>query len=207
MSASIETRYRVGGMHCATCAAKIETAVRRVPGVQDVSVSASAGTMRIRHEATTRPGQAVQSAVRQLGYSVQPAVISVPSASAVVTSCAHDDCCASHGPEHATENHRHGHGDKAPERGLHGHDHAITDASWYATPKGRLAVVCGAALAAAWIIAKLVPATAPWGFILAMAIGLVPIAQRMSALSVPARLPASWLAPWISGSIGVPRRM
>ncbi|MBN9921096.1 cation transporter, partial [Listeria monocytogenes] len=45
---SQQSRYRVDGMDCASCAAKIDTAVRRVPGVEDVSVSATAGTMTVR---------------------------------------------------------------------------------------------------------------------------------------------------------------
>ncbi|WP_429939716.1 heavy-metal-associated domain-containing protein, partial [Brucella melitensis] len=37
--------FRVDGMDCASCAAKIDTAVRRVKGVEDVSVSVTAGTV------------------------------------------------------------------------------------------------------------------------------------------------------------------
>ena len=40
--AATQTRYRVEGMNCAGCATKIDTAVRRLPGVEDVSVSATA---------------------------------------------------------------------------------------------------------------------------------------------------------------------
>ena len=32
-----QTRYRVEGMDCAGCATKIDTAVRRMPGVEDVT--------------------------------------------------------------------------------------------------------------------------------------------------------------------------
>jgi len=42
---NIVTRYRVQGMDCAGCATKIGTAVRRMPGVADVTVSATAGTL------------------------------------------------------------------------------------------------------------------------------------------------------------------
>ena len=34
-----QTRFKIGGMDCASCAAKIDTAVRRLEGVADVSVS------------------------------------------------------------------------------------------------------------------------------------------------------------------------
>jgi Cd2+/Zn2+-exporting ATPase len=44
-----------------------------------------------------------------------------------------------------------------------------------------LTIACGLAVALAWAVGRLVPATAPWGFIIAMAVGLVPIAQRAIA--------------------------
>ena len=46
--AAEQTRYRVEGMDCAGCATKIDAA-RRVPGIEDVSVSISAGTMILHH--------------------------------------------------------------------------------------------------------------------------------------------------------------
>lgn len=47
MTTAIQTRYRVAGMDCAACASKVDIAVRRLPGVEDVSVSVSAGTMLV----------------------------------------------------------------------------------------------------------------------------------------------------------------
>lgn len=41
---AVQTRYRVTGMDCGACAAKVEVAVRRLPEVESVSVSATAGT-------------------------------------------------------------------------------------------------------------------------------------------------------------------
>jgi len=39
MGVGIETtRFRVEGMDCASCASKVDTAVRRMPGIEDVSV-------------------------------------------------------------------------------------------------------------------------------------------------------------------------
>ncbi|MBN9138734.1 MAG: heavy-metal-associated domain-containing protein, partial [Phyllobacterium sp.] len=46
-AAPTQTRFRVEGMDCASCAAKIDTAVRRLPGVADISVSVTAGTMTV----------------------------------------------------------------------------------------------------------------------------------------------------------------
>lgn len=47
-------RFQVDGMDCASCAAKIDTAVRRVGGVKDVSVSVTNGTMTVNHDGTAR---------------------------------------------------------------------------------------------------------------------------------------------------------
>ena len=44
-AAARRTRFRVEGMDCASCAAKIDKAVRRIPDVTDVNVSVVAGTM------------------------------------------------------------------------------------------------------------------------------------------------------------------
>lgn len=43
-----ESRYRLEGMDCASCGSKIDTAVRRMSGVEDVSVSVAAGTMSVK---------------------------------------------------------------------------------------------------------------------------------------------------------------
>lgn len=47
MAAATDTiRYPVMGMDCASCAAKIEGAVRKVEGVGDVKVSIASSTLR-----------------------------------------------------------------------------------------------------------------------------------------------------------------
>lgn len=54
----LQTRYRVEGMDCAACASKITNAVRRVPGVDDVSVSVTSASMTVRHAETPGLGSA-----------------------------------------------------------------------------------------------------------------------------------------------------
>lgn len=65
-----QSRYRVKGMDCASCAAKIDTAVRRVPGVEDVPVSGTAGTMTIRHVNDEAIAPAIAKRVTGLGYKL-----------------------------------------------------------------------------------------------------------------------------------------
>ena len=63
------TRYRVEGMDCAACAAKIDTAVRRLPGVTDVSVSVSAATLVVHHDEAGVLAD-VERQVTRLGYGL-----------------------------------------------------------------------------------------------------------------------------------------
>ena len=67
--ATTQTRYRVDGMDCAACATKIDKAVRRIPGVQDVTVSVTAGTMTVLHDRTGDLA-AIEQRVTSLGYIV-----------------------------------------------------------------------------------------------------------------------------------------
>jgi len=98
---------------------------------------------------------------------------------------AHDPCCP---PDEGKESKKatggkaaktgeHHHEDDELE-GLHGHDHEEEDGPIWKTAKARLTLACAAAFGVAYLIAKLLPYTAPWGYIVAMLVGLVPIAGR-----------------------------
>ncbi|MDV4183575.1 heavy metal translocating P-type ATPase [Rhizobium brockwellii] len=185
-----ETRYRVGGMDCASCATKIDTAVRRVAGVADVSVSVMAGTMTVRHDGSSDL-KAIEKKVTGLGYSVAPLAGNAAPAHAHSSQHRHDHGHdhrdhAGHDHDHASHDHDHSHdhGEKEIE-GLHGHDHAPMAGPWWQSRKGRLTILSGGALVAAYTVGHLVPAIASYAFIVAMLIGLVPIARRaiMAAFS------------------------
>jgi Cd2+/Zn2+-exporting ATPase len=200
MSDVKETRFRVGGMDCASCASKIDTAVRRMPGVSEVSVSVTAGTMRVQHDATSDL-EAIRRKVSGLGYSVTPAaaVAEKPVAKHVHgPGCNHDHGHGhdhdhphdhAHGHDHDHEDHDHaGHNHKpkaAVVEGLHGHDHGPSEGPWWKGKKGRLTIFAGAALVVAYGIGHLFPAIETYAFVVAMFIGLVPIARRaiMAALA------------------------
>ncbi|MFB9948570.1 heavy metal translocating P-type ATPase [Rhizobium puerariae] len=207
MTVTNQARYKVGGMDCASCATKIDTAVRRMPGVEDVSVSVAAGTMTVDHDGTSDL-TAIERKVTGLGYSLR-ALGKKPPAGAERHDHGHDhdaqghahvhgpDCTHDHGQHrHDHEGahghaHRHGGGhdhraDAGQEiEGLHGHDHGPMEGPWWKSAKGRLTIFVGAALAAAYGLGHLVPAYEPYIFTAAMLIGLVPIARRaiMAALA------------------------
>ncbi|MBY5811082.1 heavy metal translocating P-type ATPase [Rhizobium leguminosarum] len=195
--AESETRYRVGGMDCAACASKIDTAVRRVAGVADVSVSVMAGTMTVRHDGSSDL-KVIEKKVTGLGYSVAPLAGSTAPAHIQGSQhrhdhghdhrdhAGHDHDHAGHSHDHASHDHDHphDHGEKEIE-GLHGHDHAPMAGPWWQSRKGRLTILSGAALVAAYTVGHLVPAIASYAFIVAVLIGLVPIGRRaiMAAFS------------------------
>lgn len=156
--AATQIRYRVEGMDCAGCAAKIDTAVRRLPGIEEVSVSATAGTMTVRHNGQSDLAQ-LERAVTGLGYGIAPAERSGGSG------------------HHGDAKHDHAeHDDDEPD--LHGHDHGPTNGPWWKSYKAKLTAASGLALIVAYGVGKLVPGIALWAFIAAMLVGLVPIARR-----------------------------
>ncbi|MGO4526353.1 heavy metal translocating P-type ATPase [Microvirga sp. 2MCAF35] len=179
------TRYRVSGMDCASCAAKIETALRRNTGVEDVNVSVPAGTVIVAHDDTIVPA-ALAKQITTLGYQVTGQ--GSAEAKATPPAAGHDHghvhgpgCDHDHGHEDHDhhDDHEHSHDDEAAA-GLHGHlhDHGSSDGPWWRSPRGRLTIACGLALVAAYLIGRLLPQTGHWAFVLAMAVGLVPIARR-----------------------------
>lgn len=151
-------RFRVGGMDCASCAGKIDTALRRLPAIEDVSVSVTAGTLTVTHGAETDLA-AVEKQVSGLGFSIAPIVKTVS--------------------KHENAHDAYGHEDGSGETlGLHGHDHGAGEGPWWKSKKGRLTIVSGLSLGAAYALGHLVPAIATYAFIVAMLVGLVPIARR-----------------------------
>jgi Cd2+/Zn2+-exporting ATPase len=150
-----QSRYRVSGMDCASCAAKIETAVRRIEGVEDVSVSVAGGSLTVTHSDVV-PKDAIVRQVSRLGYGVRPA---------------EDD------------------GESRPEQrhsgSLHLHGEEGTGGPWWRSKRALLTIACGAALATAYAIGKLVPTAEHWAFLAALLVGLAPIARRaaMAALA------------------------
>lgn len=78
--ASQPVRYRVTGMDCGKCAAKIDRAARTVVGVSDVEVSITTGVMSLSISAAQRPQ--LEAVISQLGYGVQRLVEGEPTPAA-----------------------------------------------------------------------------------------------------------------------------
>ncbi|MDB5541384.1 MAG: zntA [Devosia sp.] len=153
MAEATRTKYRVGGMDCAACATKIENAVGRISGVEEVGASFTAGTMNVVQADV--PFIAIERAVRNLGYTLAPA--DAPPA----VPHHHDD----HGHDHAK-----------------GEQHAdLGEDPWWATRKAKLTLASGVALALAYIAGLVVPAIGHWAFLVALLVGLVPVGRRALA--------------------------
>ena len=71
MTSAETVRYRVTGMDCSSCAAKIEGAVRKINGVEDVKVSIASQvmTLKVQEPATRLP--VMEDAVTGLGYRLE----------------------------------------------------------------------------------------------------------------------------------------
>jgi Cd2+/Zn2+-exporting ATPase len=164
-------------MDCASCASKIDTAVRRMPGVEDVSVSVTAGTMTVSHDANSDLA-AIGKKVTGLGYDV--AQLSADLSAKQEAPHQHGSCCAHDHDDH----HDHSHSSDGPVvaapavEGLHGHDHAPNSGPWWDSKKGRTTILAGVALAVAYGVGHLFPTIQIYAFTLAMLVGLLPIARR-----------------------------
>ena len=185
--------WRIGGMDCAGCAAKIRGALERMPGVSDVRLSVMTETLTLALDEDKTSRTAIETQVSGLGYSVK--AIEKPSAK---TAGAEPPSCGCGHDHHKNDGHNHGHtrgengksvakSDKGPKpdagQGQPGHVHEITPEgmSWYQTGKGRLVLGTGSLLAAAWGAKFLAPGIANWAFIAACLIGVAPIALRAFA--------------------------
>ncbi len=140
-------RYKISGMDCAACALKIETALRRLPSITSVDVSASTGTLKVIGTTQAHAFDAVERTVTDLGYGIAPD--REPAAS---------DANTRNDADHS------GHLD---EGGF----------SW-ASKKLRVVLACAGAIAAAYLASRMWPGVGTPAMVAALAVGLVPIAQR-----------------------------
>ncbi len=65
--------WRVVGMDCADCAAKVEAGVRGLPGVHNVALSLATARLEVRADDIPEMGAAIAARVRALGYQAVPA--------------------------------------------------------------------------------------------------------------------------------------
>lgn len=66
-----EVRFRVTGMTCANCAARVERAIRKLEGVADASVNLATADAVARFDPARASAERVFAAVRSAGYGVE----------------------------------------------------------------------------------------------------------------------------------------
>lgn len=68
MAAASALKLHIEGMDCGSCAAKIETAMRRLPGVAEVEVSVAASSMSITVDEDRTSRETIRAKVDSLGF-------------------------------------------------------------------------------------------------------------------------------------------
>ncbi|MFQ5988629.1 MAG: heavy metal translocating P-type ATPase, partial [Candidatus Methylomirabilales bacterium] len=75
------------GMHCASCASRIEKALRAVPGVQDSAVNFGAERAEVRFIPSQTSAEALHRVVQDLGYEVPHEEVVIPIEGMHCASC------------------------------------------------------------------------------------------------------------------------
>ncbi|WP_286789977.1 heavy metal translocating P-type ATPase, partial [Thioclava sp. UBA3469] len=168
--------WRVTGMDCGACAAKVRGAVEALPGVDAVEVTLMNERLRLRLDTATTSRESVEKAIRRLGYGVSAkgAAPEKPKGGFILPDGAFP------GSEKSADE---------PDSPAQSMDTRPTDPSWYATPKGRYLIATGLLLAAAWMVELLIGGpVAHWAFVLTTVIAIAPVTKR-AALMARARMP------------------
>lgn len=162
MNQSNRLEWIVTGMDCASCAGKISAALQRLDGVGNVNVAVMAERLSLDLTPNTTPPAKIESVVRALGFDISRRA--TPSAQSMPPPSPHDG----HDTSATSTPHYHNH-DDPEDRGK----------PWYQTGKGRLVLLTGGLLVAAWVIELAASERiGAWAFTLACLIGLAPIAKR-----------------------------
>ncbi len=144
-------KFKITGMDCAACARKIETAVSRIPGASAARVGVTSETLSVTLSEPERAGE-VAAAVKSLGYGIGAETTSRP----------------------ANGGHDHGKADD------HGHARPI-EGRWWTSAKGRLVLMSGGLIAAAYLTKLISPEVALFVFLAAGVVGAVPVVRRAFA--------------------------
>jgi len=192
--------WTVGGMDCASCAAKIETAVAKLPGVSDIRVSTMTETLTAKLDESRTTTEQVEKRVASLGYTVARKPLDQGGGQAAQCCSGHHhgrdhkhdhDHDHHHGHDHR-HHHHHDHGHKPPAGAgeaptalsSHGHSHAHEEAGgkhWWQTAKGRLVLLTGALLGLAFLSQFILPPVSHWVYVGATIVGVLPVARRAIA--------------------------
>ena len=182
MRAATRLNWRVEGMDCASCVAKVTKAVERLPGVSAVEVNLMAERLTLELDAAGRP-EAVEAQVAALGYAAKrlnSAAAQSPAAGAAAGS----------DPDNALERRQAIPEVEATAPSGHGHSHTDHDdpadakKPWWATSKAKLVWLLGCLVVGAYALSLLLPERLTYLlFLAATLVALVPFGRRAFALA------------------------
>ena len=64
-------RYKVAGMDCPSCVSKVETALRRIPGADDIGLNYHSQVLKLTLDEATTTRSKIEETIRGLGYGVE----------------------------------------------------------------------------------------------------------------------------------------
>lgn len=85
-SDAIDLTFQIGGMTCASCAARVERALKAVPGVREASLNLATERATVRADPET-PVEILYEAVEKAGYEVPAAAFSLSISGMTCASC------------------------------------------------------------------------------------------------------------------------
>ncbi len=194
MGESRKLTWRVEGMDCASCVAKVTRAVERLPGVSEVQVNLMAERLTVALAPDATPAEGVARQVEILGYKVMPmAPVATPAPAHVHgADCGHHHAHGAddHGHDGKHDHAGHAHGaEPGPAAGpaAHGHDHddpADAGKPWWRSGKAILVWLLGGLVVGAYALSIVLPERLTYPlFLAATAVALVPFGRRAFALA------------------------
>jgi copper chaperone CopZ len=63
-------KLQVDGMHCPSCASMIKKSVRKVSGVESISVDLKSGVVEVECDSAAERSGLITTAIRKMGYTV-----------------------------------------------------------------------------------------------------------------------------------------
>jgi len=177
--------WQIEGVDCASCVAKVEKAVTRLPGVSDVTVNLMAERLTLRLEPGQTGPDTLERTVSPVGYAARLLLVAASTGSA---SHPVEADGAGHGhDENSHAGHDHGEGGHSATFGHSNADHedpADTTKPWYATGKARLVWLLGGLVLGAYALSLVLPDRLTYLlFLAATLVALVPFGRRAFALA------------------------
>ncbi len=181
MGSANRLHWRVEGMDCASCVAKVTKAIERLPGVSDVEVNLMAERLSLSL-ADRATAAAVEQQVAALGYTAIPQSAVNPGSPADKhepgRACAGDHDLATAGPPS---------GSAASAHAGHGHDHddpKDNGESWWRTGKAQLVWLLAGLVGSAYALSFALPERLTYPlFLAATLVALIPFGRRAIALA------------------------